>query len=220
MNQWRLIILLLVAASLILIAAASWFAWEPWNSFSVMSERWQGGPSNMRHTWADNPPNFLVSIAAFFTMYFCGILVLFTLPSQIRCMKKELCETPVQLVRITLLGMLTIILVGIIGVTSAITVGTFPLTIILGTILFLSSFVGFVALAFTLGHNLLQRGKWLNLSPFFALLLGLLILYALNVIPILGILVKALLASIGVGLIITTRFGSGQPWNISPLMED
>jgi len=57
-------------------------------------------------------------------------------------------------------------------------------------------------------------------SPLFGLFLGLLILFALSRIPLLGILITILYVSLGMGCVIATRFGTGQSWNLSALTEE
>jgi hypothetical protein len=112
------------------------------------------------------------------------------------------------------------ILVLVVGISSALMIGTFPLTILLIGILFVSGLMGLVALAFALGRSLLRRAGWQHGSPIYALLLGLLIIIALSRIPVLGALIFLFFASLGLGAMILSHFGSGETWTLKPLSEE
>jgi len=53
-----------------------------------------------------------------------------------------------------------------------------------------------------------------------ALALGLLLLLPLIRIPLVGGFFVIIYVSIGFGLVISTRFGSDEPWNLTPLLEE
>ena len=118
------------------------------------------------------------------------------------------------LMRLTGLGFMIGVLVIILSLTSALTIVTFPLGIFLGISLFLSSYTGFISLSYALGKRLLTRAHWGYLPPIYALLLGLVLLYPLAEIPLVGLLFKILLASLGTGIVVVSRFGSGEPWSL------
>lgn len=220
MNLWRLTVILLVLASLFLLLAATLFGWEPWDSFRLLRGEWDREPIYMRHSRTMFPPTLLTVLSALFTLSLSGILVLFTFPAQIRRLEKAFSNTLRGLVRLAVLGLLTTILVIAVGVSSALTMGTFPLTIFLGSILFLCGFVGSVALAYTLGRELLTRADWDHLSPLYALLVGLLILFSLSRLPFVGIVFTIVFTCTGIGGMIATRFGSGLLWDLSPLKDE
>ena len=218
MNRWRITIVLLIALSIFLILGSAWFEWGPWNAYRDIMESWR--PENAYARNYPEVPPILRAVGALFTLFLSGILALFVFPAQVRRMEIAYSSSGIALVRMAILGLLTGILLAAIAISSALTMGTFPLTIILGSVLFLSGFLGVVALAYTLGRILLARADWNYLSPIYALLLGLLILFALGEIPYLGIVLQILFGSLGVGVIIITRFGTGRPWNLSALTED
>lgn len=220
MNRWRIIIIGLVFASLFLVLAATWFGWEPWSSFRFLRDRtWMPEGAFIQHPWTLQSYPLLSGIGVLFTFYLSGILALFAFPRQIRRMEQALEEPSLGLLRLVLIGLLAGILMVIIAISSALVMGTFPLTIFLGSVLFLSGFIGYVVLAYALGHALFVRAAW-NFSPIYSLLLGLLILFALGEIPFVGIILKVIFASLSVGVVIATRFGTGRPWNLSPLWEE
>ncbi len=219
MKRNRGLIGLIVLLSLLVITGVKWAGWESWNSVQGFWDQWAQRPAHFRSVPLENP-TLLGTFIILLTFYLCGILVLYVFPSQIRRMEDTLTDSSaLQLGRVFLLGLLIAILVGTISFISAMTMSTFPLTIILGITLFLSSFVGFVAFAYALGHKLFAYADWSHLSPIYALLLGLLVLIAAAEIPFLGILFKLVFASLGIGLVIATRFGTGRPWNLAPLAD-
>lgn len=221
MNRWRLTITLLVLASLFLILGATLIDWEPWDSFRFLRKEWNREPTYMRNPrMMFNLPPLLTALVALFTLYLSGILVLLNFPAQIRRMEKAFSDTLGGLARLAVLGLFTTILVIAVSVSSALTMGTFPLTITLGSILFLCGFFGFIALAYTLGHKLFTRADWEYLSPLYALLVGLLILFSLSRLPLVGIIFTIVFTCLGIGGIIATRFGSGLPWDLSPLKDE
>jgi len=221
MNRWRILIVLLVLIALVLLILAAWLGWD----VRSVSRLARGGgfiQPLFSHRLATihqvNP--FFSTIGAFITLYLAGILVLLILPVQIHRMGQALSNSALRLLRIFLVGLLAAVLVGAIGIGSALAISTFPLTIILGGLLFVSGFVGFVAIAFTLGRALLRRAEWQQTSPLISLLLGLLLLYSLGEILLVGVLLNVVFISLGIGVVITTRFGSGVAWSLSPLKED
>jgi hypothetical protein len=220
MNRWRITIIVLVFASFFLLVARTWFGWEPWSSFRFLRDRtWLPNGTFVQHPWTLQSYPLLSGIGVIFTFYLSGILALFAFPGQIRRMEQALEGPSAGLLRLLLIGLVTGILIAVIAISSALMMGTFPLTIFLGSILFLSGFVGYVALAYALGHALFVRAAW-GRSPMYSLLLGLLILFALGEIPLAGIILKVIFASLSVGVVIATRFGTGRPWNLSPLWEE
>ncbi len=153
-------------------------------------------------------------------MFLTGTLVLLLFPDRIRRMEKALHTSPTGLLRLTLFGLLTGIVMAAIGISAALTMSTFPLIFILAIALFVSAFSGFLTLSYTLGHQLMQEAGWGDSSPLYGLFLGLLILFALSQVPFLGILLQIFYVSLGMGCVIATRFGTGQSWNLSALYEE
>lgn len=215
MNRWRWIVILLVILSLSVMVAGSLLGWGVW----LPHPGWGAGRIPERFTMLDRPLPFVSTFAVLLTLYFTGIFLMFMFPRRIRHMTETLMVSPLRLLRMTLLGFLTGILVMAISLTSALTMGTFPLTILLFTVLFVGSLIGLVALAYTLGKALMQRAGWEQLSPIYALLLGQLILYAFERLPGVGSIFLLLFACLGFGAAIISHFGSGEPWNLNPLME-
>jgi hypothetical protein len=220
MNRNRWIIAFLAIASILLIYASTWFGWVPWNTFQRLHGNWSLLPDYVRRPTEIPPSTILSALTTVLTMFLTGTLILLLFPDRIRHMEKALHTSPAGLLRLTLFGLLTGIVIAAIGISAALTMSTFPLIFILAIVLFISAFSGFLALSYTLGHQLMQQADWGDSSPLYGLFLGILILFALSQVPFLGILLQILSISLGMGCVIATRFGTGQSWNLSALYEE
>ena len=221
MNRNRWIIIILVAASIMIVWASTWFGWVPWSIFQRMSGNWNLLPNYVVHAPAEIPASTVLSaFTTLLTMFLTGTLILLLFPRRIRRVEKAFHTSPAGLLRLTLFGLLTGVVMATVGVSSALTMSTFPLIFILASILFISAYSGFLTLSYTIGHQLMQQANWSDSSPLFGLFLGLLILFALSRIPVLGILMSILYVSLGMGCVIATRFGTGKSWNLSALSEE
>jgi len=220
MNKWRWIILLLVVVSIAILIASAWMGWNAWDIFSRMSNRFDRQSYHPTGEFHPEIPPALAGISELITIYLIGVLTLFLFPEQIHTMKKALLVPPLHLLRLIFLGLVSMFLISAIGVSAALTLGTFPITIVLGFLLFLSGFVGITAIAYTLGIELLKRAEWAYISPLYALLLGVTILHPLGKIPFLGNIVTGFLVCLGLGVVIVTRFGSGKSWNLRALNDE
>lgn len=221
MNRWRIAIIVTALVSLTILLVATWFGWEPWSLFRSLRQEWQPEPAFFRRlSQPDQTYTFLSALSVFVTLYLSGILILFLIPARVRHMEQTLAGSGKRLLRLAALGLLAGLLVGVVGLSSAMTITTFPLTFVLLSLLFLSSYVGYIALAYALGHGLFLNAGWGSLSPVYSLFIGLLVLFAFGQIPLLGDFIKIACLALGIGVVISTRFGSGETWNLAPLMED
>ncbi len=221
MSRWRTLIALSILGSIVMIAASTWFGWEPWNALrAVREESFSPPPFVQRLAINHLQPTLAATLASFATLYLFGVLVLFAFPRQVGHIDRSLPKAISGLLRIILLGLLVVVLVAAVAVSASLVAATFPLTVLLGSVLFMSALLGYLAFSYGLGRRLLARADWQYLSPLYALLLGLLITFALAQLPLLGVLLKLLFGSLGIGLVVLTRFGSGQPWSLRPLLED
>jgi hypothetical protein len=84
--------------------------------------------------------------------------------------------------------------------------------------LFFPSTWGYLAMAYCLGAELLRRAAW-EASPLAALFLGLLLFQPLVHVPYLQIPIILVLGGIGLGTVVTTRFGTNEGWSLNPLSE-
>jgi len=222
MKKWRTITIAAILGAIIILVSSNRFAWEPSTLFQRSNPGIWTPESPFFHRFAlqeqDNGLLAIFSILA--TIYLAGILAIYAFPAKIRRMESSLKDGSRNLIKITLLGLLITVVIFTIGLSSSLTMTTFPLAIFLGSILFIGAFLGLVSLAYALGHYLILQAGWEKLSPLLTYMVGLLLLAALANIPYLGILVRLIIVMIGIGLTTSTRFGSGKPWSLSALYEE
>jgi uncharacterized membrane protein len=216
LNKWRLLIIMVVLTSLVLIVGASIFNWNPWDSLTAGAHLRTGRPFPIPH---NNAPFLIKILASFFATFLFSVIVLYLFPRNIFRMSIEFSLTT-EILRQALLGLLFFILIGIGTISAVLSIFTVPLAVCLVALIFLSSFVGVMAFSLNLGRWLLEQAGWIENPPPLYLGLGLLILFALFNLPFVGILVLIVIACIGLGTTISTRFGADQPWNFNSFVEE
>jgi hypothetical protein len=107
------------------------------------------------------------------------------------------------------LSFIFLLAVGLVGAPLA-------LLVLLGLVVL--TVIGLVTTALALGHWLARR-VGASQSPLAQLALGILVLFPASILPFLGWLVAAVLACYGLGAILLTRMGSGEPWSLQALKE-
>jgi hypothetical protein len=215
MYRWRIILFGLLLLSIIAGAATAIVNFDPlipvhsqprWMEQRFESDRYE-------------IPTLVSMLGGLTSLYVFGILLLYLIPDRIQVLSTTLKARPLSILRLIGVGLLGLLLIGILIAGASLAVTTFPLAILVILVLILSSTGGGLALAFQVGRGLLRRSGWLNSSPFVELIVGILILYPVVYIPIVGAVLLLLYTCLGLGLNIITRFGSNQPWSIKPLME-
>jgi hypothetical protein len=207
---------MIVLASLVLIVGASIFNWNPWASLTGSANFHPGRPLLIPH---NNAPTLVKILASFFATFLCGVIVLYLFPRKIFRMSIEFSLTT-EIFRQALLGFLFLILIGIATLSAILSVFTVPLAVGLISLIFLSSFIGVTAFSLNLGRWLLEHAGWIENPPPLYLGLGLVILYALFNLPFVGIFLLLVIACIGLGATISTRFGTDQPWNLNSFVKE
>ena len=90
-----------------------------------------------------------------------------------------------------------------------------PLSAILGILLVAASAFGWIAVAILLGDRLLNALKAKNIVPILSMIVGLFVLWLVCSVPILGWLICLLIATLAVGAVVLTRFGT-RPYPMPP----
>jgi len=221
MKSWRLVIFFLVLISIGLIAGAVFFNLGPWNYLRNFLAVVRPGqiPGPVQRVRVDTPQALNV-FGGLIGLFFSGVIMVFMFPNNIKSVGKALAQAPIELARLFAIGFLSIVLLAIVGASSALAEGTFPMVFFIGGLFFIGTFLGGIALAYRLGRFLLVRAGWGNISPLYPLFLGLLLLYSLINLSFVGIICLVLIASLGLGAAIATRFGTGQPWSLKSLSEE
>jgi hypothetical protein len=216
-NNRKLILILIVLSAIGLIICTIVFNWNQlifWPATHGVLRTTQPNSEN-RYI----PPVSISILATLFSFYLSGILALFLIPAQIQQMSKSF-KNVKDSFRLSLLGILVGIILITIIISSAMAMGTFPLTFLLGSLLFLSIFIGIITLAFSIGRYLLRFAGYKMVSPFYVLALGELVIYPLVNIPLVGALILAFICSLGLGVVIASRLGTNKSWSINLLTEE
>jgi MFS family permease len=218
MNKWRITFFLFVVLALVIILSAPlWldnaYWWMDTNQFL------QHRPH--RPAFQANPltagAGLLINLAA---LFWGGVFVLYLLTTQIKRMADEMMDGFRPLFRITGLGLAILLFALLTAAALALTPMTAPLSLLILILLFLGSILGMTALGFALGRLIVSKCAWDIESPLAIFGFGILTLTLLYRLPYIGIGFIVLTFLIGLGLITTTRLGSGQPWTLDPLLED
>lgn len=91
-----------------------------------------------------------------------------------------------------------------------------PLSAILGIALIAAAAFGWIALALLLGERLLNALKVKHSAPLLAMLVGLIVLWLVSEVPVLGGLIGLFLGALAVGAVVLTRFGT-QAYPLPPI---
>jgi hypothetical protein len=215
-RKWMVILSAIV--SLGVLIAASFLSARLASRFSLPFG-FDNGQLESGHPFSGRYGTFVSSFGMLFAVGISGILVLYIIPARVRRVADSFSVKLSQLLRLTLLGFLIEVLVVVVGIGSALMIGTFPLTILLVGAAFIIGLVGFISLAYAVGRGMLRSAQWQYISPVYSMLLGLLILLALVPIPVLGGVLFLAFTSLGLGATILSHFGSGDAWTLTPLLE-
>jgi hypothetical protein len=224
MNKWGWLlvgacfvaVLILVGSSLL---EARGLVKSPWigHLSSRLEDRPWGTPSGVVFLEA-NP--YVNALAGLVSHYLVGVLVLFAVPQTVRRLADTLAGGRRSLALYPFVGVLLSAMLLAVALLTAVFAHLFPVPIVLLFVFFIAALSGVIALQFELGRDLLRRAGRSGASPLAALAVGTLLVFSATRVPYLGPLVLAAVWLTGVGLVLTTRFGSGGRWSLEPLQED
>jgi hypothetical protein len=224
MSRWRAVVLAMIVGAVVLILlsalAFDWGPiWQEWRGplavrpiFGGWGQAAVGGGGALDRLGAE--------LANLVAQFLVGVLVLFAAPRRLRRMAVVLAGRGRQLLRFALTGLLLAVATAAVGLLAVLSVHTFPLPFILIAAFFLAALIGVVALTYRLGVGLMVRAGWSDQQPLASLALGTLIVFALTRVPFLGVVILAAVWLTGAGAAIASRFGSGEPWSLLPLLEE
>ncbi len=218
MKSSKWVIIMLVVVSMALLVSIGVFGWDDGVTMQSLRSAWRE-PYHPEFMLPFEIPPLVSELSAMATIFLLGVIGLYLAPDRIAKMGQSLHQSPLHLLRYILVGFLSAVLLTGIAITSALTFITFPMTILLGIALLISSFFGSIAIYFTLGSRLLHWAQWDSTSPLVGLLLGVVLLNPLFYVPYLGGFFRILVAGLGLGIVIATRFGSGSLWSLLPLVK-
>ena len=220
MARWRMFTLVLIVLALVLWAVLFGLNLRPELAHELPPGFIQPPESLRLQAPLSRLPAWASSLELFITLFLAGVASLYLFPVRVRNMARLLSVGWYRLVVTMLLGIAFGLLIVLFGIGAALARITFPFTIVSGLVLVVLAAWGFLAATYGLGRFLLSRAEWRLRSPVLELALGLLLLLPLARIPFVGGIVMILYIGLGLGLAITTHFGSNQPWSLIPLLEE
>ncbi len=220
MTRWRLIVVVLI-----LIALGLWGVLFRWNLRPELMQpvprpEFQFPGSNQLQEPLSRLPTWATSLGLFLTLFLAGLANFYVFPARVRNMCKALGSGWWQVVQLAALGLGFVLLLLAFAVGAVLARITFPFAILSALALFFISVWGHLAVAYAVGRCLLSRAGWQRSSPALSLALGLLLLLPLTRIPVVGTFFMIVYVSLSFGLVIATHFGSEEPWNLTPLLEE
>jgi len=219
MTRWRILIVVLI---LLAIVSLFLFVGQEWRDALFTGFPHGAGQSTLPSVVNDSLaelPTWVSSLATLVTFFLFGAANFYLFPARVRNLQAALTVSWMRSFHITLAGLAFGLLFVLAAISASLARTTFPLTVLTVLALFVLALWGYLALAYALGRSLLRKADW-SASPFAALALGLLLLHALIFAPFAGIVFAFLSIGAGLGAVITTRFGSMQPWDLNLLLED
>jgi hypothetical protein len=123
-------------------------------------------------------------------------------PDRVRALEAQIRKEPVRNLLSGLLGLLG---GGLLALVLAITVIGLPASFVLGLLLFFGTFTGLGTAAHVVGKSLPVEA--LRDRPLRQLVAGVVLLFCVSQVPVIGGLITGIAAMIGLGAVIATRFG-------------
>ncbi len=150
----------------------------------------------------------LRALVATLALIALGALVLVFLPTQ----TQQVAATAERAALPSLgVGCLTFLVVPSLIILFVITCLGIPLGVILGIAFGAAVLLGWIAIGMIVGDRLLRALKTTTIVPMLAMLVGLLVLWIITQLPILGGLIGLFVATLALGAVVLTRFGT-QPY--------
>ncbi len=220
MNRWKWLVILLVVVSVAIVVATALLPIRQTGLHLLARTDLQDRRETLGIPFLDENMRAVSAISILLSLAMIGVLVLYAMPERMRRIVRAFPDSPARLLRLTLVGLLVVVLGAVASLISAMAVATFPVAVLLSAVVFLAGLAGWIGLAYTFGEFILRRAGWRAFPPVVAYLLGLLLLFAVARLPWIGPVLLLLTACLGLGTVVVSKFGSGKPWNLNPLLED
>ena len=164
-------------------------------------------------------------IGAYLFLYLSGVVVLFLIPRQIGTMRNAF--LPVddrRMWRYWLfflgLGLLSLLALSLLTGIGLVTDAAFPLPLFMLALLLLTIWIGLITFGLVIGAELDRLAGAKHPNSLIELALGLLVVFALGRLPLVGWLIILLMSALSLGVVIATRLGYGGGWTLSGLEQN
>jgi len=163
-------------------------------------------------------------IGAYLFLYLSGVVLLFLIPRQIGAMRNAF--LPVddrRMWRYWLfflgLGLLSLLALSLLTGIGLVTDAAFPLPLFMLALLLLIVWIGLITFGLVIGAELDRLAGAQHPNSLVELALGLLVVFALGRLPLVGWLIILLMSALSLGVVVATRLGYGGDWTLSGLEQ-
>ncbi|WP_027340779.1 hypothetical protein [Halonatronum saccharophilum] len=130
------------------------------------------------------------------------------LPKQEEAMALALEEEPLKKIG---KGFLSLLVFPLIIVATLLSIVGIPLVPFIIIAFFIIRFIGYIGVALFVGNRVNNTAK-ANMNVYLRLLIGVTILWLVRLVPVIGVLTSIIVTAFALGLILDTKFGTGNPW--------
>lgn len=164
-------------------------------------------------------PGVALAVVTLLALLTLSAFAVYLLPARLRLLRDTVAAPPAAVLRLFLLGLLGSVTLLLLAVILGFALIGIPLALVLLTVLAAATFLGAVAVSLALGRSIRRAARLQEWSPLADLSLGVLALFPLGLLPVIGWAVALAVMSLGLGAVLYTKFGSARQWTVQPLME-
>ena len=151
----------------------------------------------------------VISLSIFLVIMVLALLIAALLPKPVRIVSEAIHQNTFKVILTGILGLVLIAPLALLLTISVVGIALIPLEVI---VVVCSVLLGFIAVGRIIGGKVLRLFKRPNPGIVRETFWGLLVLWMIGWIPYIGWMVKALAIVIGLGAVLTTRFGTHRGW--------
>ena len=167
--------------------------------------------------YSSGAAGFGLVILSFGVLLLGSIITMYLAPQRLRVVRDAVTASWQQRVRLGSVGLLAHLSGFLLTVVLTTLVIGIPVAALLILASVLGVFLGLVAVSLTIGGWLAARLNLTAKNPVVHMIVGILLLFPLGLIPLLGWALVLLISSLGFGAILVTKFGSEEGWSLDPL---
>lgn len=163
------------------------------------------------------PQGIGLYVASLSSLAALSALFAFLTPTRVRVMRGAIQVEPSTLLRLAAIGAVAYGLFALLGVFLSVLVVGIPLATLLLFAAVPATAFGLSAVALALGRLIVRTTRTRQVSPLLDLAAGILVLFTASILPFVGWLAFGAAAALGMGALIVTRMGTGDPWSLTAL---
>ena len=167
--------------------------------------------------YSSGPAGFGLVVLSFGALLLGSVMTMYLVPRRLRVVKDAVTVSWPQRMRLGGVGLLALLLGVLLTLVLTTLVIGVPIAALLLLVLTLGVFFGLVVVGLALGNWLAHLLHIAPVNPIAQVALGMLLLFPMGVIPVLGWALVLVVSSLGFGAILVTKFGSQEGWSLDAL---